>query len=66
MNFTPHVGQDAKRTGGSALDGCTTGHAGYAVSQRKRIIGLSSSSCSLPKAGLGRRLRITVDREHLA
>ena len=36
MNVTPHVAQNTKRTGGSAIDGRTTRHAGYAVSQRKR------------------------------
>lgn len=33
---TPHVAQNTKRSGGSAIDGRTTRHAGYAVSQRKR------------------------------
>lgn len=33
---TPHVAQNTKRSGGSALDGRTTRHHGYAVSQRKR------------------------------
>jgi transposase len=36
MNATPHVSQNHKRTGGSAIDGRTTRHAGYQVSQRKR------------------------------
>ena len=36
MNVTPHVAQNLKRTGGSAIDGRTTRYAGYAVSQRKR------------------------------
>lgn len=36
MNIRPHVSQNTKRTGGSAIDGRTTRHAGYAVSQRKR------------------------------
>ena len=36
MNVTPHVAQNTKRTGGSAIDRRTTRHAGYAVSQRKR------------------------------
>ncbi len=34
--LTPHVAQHVKRNGGSAIDGRTTRHAGYAVSQRKR------------------------------
>ncbi|WP_031404099.1 IS5 family transposase [Thiomonas sp. FB-Cd] len=40
MNVTPHVAQSTKRTGGSAIGGRTTRHAGYAVisaSRRKRI-----------------------------
>jgi Transposase DDE domain len=35
MNVTPHVSQNIKRSGGSAIDGRTTRHAGYQVSQRK-------------------------------
>ena len=36
MNVTPHVAQNDKRPGGSAIDGRTTRYAGYAVSQKKR------------------------------
>jgi hypothetical protein len=36
MNVTPHVTQNEKRPGGSAIDGRTTRHAGYGLSQRKR------------------------------
>ena len=36
MNITPHVSQNTKRQGGSAIDGRTTRHDGYQVSQRKR------------------------------
>jgi Transposase DDE domain len=36
MNVTPHVAQNANRAGGSAINGRTTRHAGYALSQRKR------------------------------
>jgi transposase len=36
LRVTPHVAQNEKRRGGSAIDGRTTRHAGYAVSQRKR------------------------------
>lgn len=36
MNITPHVAQNLKRNGGSAIDGRTTRHEGYEVSQRKR------------------------------
>jgi hypothetical protein len=36
MRVTPHVAQNHSRRGGSAIDGRTTRHPGYAVSQRKR------------------------------
>jgi transposase len=36
INVTPHVAQNDNRVGGSAIDGRTTRHAGYEVSQRKR------------------------------
>jgi transposase len=36
LNVTPHVAQNTARNGGSAIDGRTTRHAGYAISQRKR------------------------------
>jgi transposase len=36
MNVTPHVSQNIKRSGGSTIDGRTTRHEGYQVSQRKR------------------------------
>ena len=36
MGVTPHVAQNTTRCGGSAIDGRTTRHAGYGVSQRKR------------------------------
>jgi transposase len=36
MNITPHMAQNVNRTGGSAIDGRTTRHEGYATSQRKR------------------------------
>ncbi len=35
-NITPHVARNTKRRGGSAIDGRTTRHEGYAVSQRIR------------------------------
>jgi transposase len=39
MNITPHVAQNDKRPGGSGIDGRTTRHAGYKISQirRKRV-----------------------------
>jgi hypothetical protein len=36
MNVTPHVAQNDKRPGGSAIDKRTTRHAGYGISQKKR------------------------------
>jgi transposase len=36
LRVTPHVAQNSERRGGSALDGRTTRHAGYGISQRKR------------------------------
>jgi hypothetical protein len=36
LHVTPHVAQNAKRSGGSAVDGRTTRRGGYAVNQQKR------------------------------
>ena len=36
QNVTPHVAQNIKRPGGSAIDARTTRHAGYGISQIKR------------------------------
>jgi IS5 family transposase len=36
LQVTPHVAQNNKRRGGSAIDKRTTQHAGYGISQRKR------------------------------
>jgi transposase len=36
MVVTPHVAQNVKRSGGSAIDERTTRHAGYSISQKKR------------------------------
>jgi len=36
MDIRPHVAQNGQRTGGSAIDGRTTRHPGYVVSQSKR------------------------------
>lgn len=36
LNVTPHVAQNTKRRGGSGIDGRTTRHQGYRISQRKR------------------------------
>ena len=36
LKVRPHVAQNIKRPGGSAIDGRTTRHASYSLSQRKR------------------------------
>ena len=36
MKVTPHVAQNVKRSGGSAINGRTTRHSGYPISQQKR------------------------------
>jgi hypothetical protein len=36
LKVTPHVAQNIKRKGGSAIDGRTTRHEGYTISQHKR------------------------------
>ncbi len=36
MNITPHVARNDNRTGGSAIDGRTSRHIGYEISQRIR------------------------------
>ncbi len=36
MDIRPHVAQNTKRSGGSAIDGRTSRHESYAVSQSKR------------------------------
>ena len=36
LRVTPHVAQNLARRGGSAIDGRTTRHAGYRISQKKR------------------------------
>ena len=36
LKVTPHIAQNTKRSGGSAIDQRTTRHSGYEVSQKKR------------------------------
>ena len=36
LRVTPHVAQNHARPGGSAIDGRTTRHLGYAITQKKR------------------------------
>jgi len=56
LNVTPHVAQNERRPGGSALDSRTTGWPGYALSQRVRkrveeiFAGLKRSATSAVRA----------------
>lgn len=36
MGVTPHVARNLRTPGGSAIDGRTTRHSGYEISQRRR------------------------------
>ena len=56
MGVTPHVAQNLTRNGGTAIDGRTTRHSGYQVSQRirKRI---EESFGWIKVVGGGRKLR---------
>src|SRR5262245_24442935 len=69
LKVTPHVAQNTKRGGGSAIDARTTRHNGYTVSQKKRkrieecfrwlkTIALAEGAPSRnPESGLGVHLR---------
>jgi transposase len=56
MRITPHVAQSLARRGGSAIDGRTTRHSGYAVSQRKRKL-VEQAFGWMKTVGLFRKLR---------
>jgi transposase len=56
MRVTPHVAQNIARLGGSAIDGRTVRHAGYAVSQRKRKL-VEQAFGWMKTVGLLRKLR---------
>ena len=56
MRITPHVAQNSGRPGGSAIDGRTTRHAGYAISQRKRKL-VEQAFGWMKTVGLLRKLR---------
>jgi transposase len=56
MRITPHVAQNSGRPGGSAIDGRTARHAGYAVSQRKRKL-VEQAFGWMKTVGLLRKLR---------
>jgi len=56
LNVTPHVAQNTGRAGGSAVDGRTTRHRGYAISQRIRkrveeIFGWTKTIANFRKPG---------------
>jgi transposase len=63
LGATPHVAQNDKRRGGSAIDGRTTRHPGYAVSQRLRkrieeVFGWGKTVGSLRKTKLRGAARV--------
>ncbi len=62
LNVTPHVAQNVERSGGSAIDGRTTHHAGYALSIKARK--LIEESCGWAKdIGLLRRPKVRGRRK---
>jgi transposase len=56
MRITPHVAASVLRRGGSAIDGRTVRHAGYALSQRKRKL-VEQAFGWMKTVGLLRKLR---------
>lgn len=56
MGITPHVAASVHRRGGSAIDGRTVRHAGYALSQRKRKL-VEQAFGWMKTVGLFRKLR---------
>ena len=56
MRITPHVAASVHRRGGSAIDGRTLRHAGYAVSQQKRKL-VEQAFGWMKTVGLLRKLR---------
>jgi hypothetical protein len=70
--LTPHVAASTERRGGSAIDGRTTRHAGYAVSQRLRkrveeILGWSKTVDGMRRnrfKGRERNAALRADRRH--
>ena len=56
MHVTPHVAASLNRYGGSAIDGRTLRHAGYAMSQRKRKL-IEQAFGWMKTVGLLRKLR---------
>lgn len=62
MNITPHVAQNEKRPGGSALDERTTAHAGYAISMNKRKLIETTFGWIKQYGGLRRVMLRGIDR----
>jgi transposase len=56
MRITPHVAASVRRRGGSAIDGRTVRHRGYALSQRKRKL-IEQAFGWMKTVGLFRKLR---------
>jgi transposase len=56
MRVTPHVAQNTRRPGGSAIDRRTVRHAGYVISQRKRKL-VEQAFGWMKTVGLLRKLR---------
>jgi len=56
LRITPHVAASVHRRGGSAIDGRTVRHAGYALSQRKRKL-VEQAFGWMKTVGLLRKLR---------
>ena len=57
LDIRPHVAQNCNRPGGSAIDGRTTRHESYRVSQRKRpwiekAFGWMKQTCGIRKTKL--------------
>lgn len=62
LKITPHVAQNTERRGGSAIDGRTTGKAGYAISQRKRKMIESTFGWAKQYGGLRRMMYRGLER----
>ena len=66
LRVTPHVAQNLERRGGSAIDGRTTRHAGYAISQKKeeadrRMLRLAEDDCADAEGAASRSLQSGLD-----
>ena len=52
MDTRPHVAQNTQRSGGSAIDGRTSRHKSYAVSQSKRPLIEKAFGCMKQTGGM--------------